>query len=140
MLYSESLKRHPRDSVLPALSQGKTFTNWKALDNCPCVGRRINGTRHAPLETINMIGVGMRDHDRIGIPRSCFVQPIASTINHHLATSIADGHHRMLAMIGRSGFDVAARSKKDQFHWGPMIRNGLPIVLKTAADPRWSSD
>jgi hypothetical protein len=75
----------------------------KAPDKLPGFARGINRAWGPALETINMIRMGVRNHDRFGVPVIYVRKPNGPTVDNHAAAAITDGKRRVLEVLGRPG-------------------------------------
>jgi hypothetical protein len=74
-----------------------------ALFQCaPCLQRDVHWTRRTIFQAPRVIGMCVREHDRIGIKLLKFSELIEAAIDHHLCAAIRDQQRAMHAMPPRA--------------------------------------
>src|SRR5919109_1113906 len=85
-------------------------------DGPPHRGRRIDRTRRAVSQPVDMIRMRMREHDGVGSQTMDLPQPVGAAIDHHSTAAIGYERGRMPAMPSRPYVDLAPSPKKRQGH------------------------
>jgi hypothetical protein len=63
-----------------------------------------------------MIGMRMREHDRIGMEPLKFSQPIKAAVDYHICAAVRNHQGRVHAMPSRPLLYLTARAEEGQFH------------------------
>src|ERR671924_1298118 len=85
-------------------------------DGLPHCGGRIDRTRRAVSQPIDMIRMCMREHDGVGSETMDVPQPVSAAIDHHSTVAIGYERGGMSAMPSRPYVDLAASPEKGQRH------------------------
>jgi hypothetical protein len=108
MLYCKGLKRDAANSLWFAQRDDAAIIHSTALQRLPRLLRSENGTRRAILQAPGVIGMRMRQHDRIGSQPSHSPQPVESAVDHHAAGAMPDQERRVHTMLAGPRLDLAA--------------------------------
>ncbi len=116
VFHVEGHERHSRDPRRGSRLDGASLADRKASDSLPRCSGRENRAARPLLQAADVVRVGMRDHDRIGVPERRFREPVTAAVDDHPATPIADRKGGVLGMLGGARVDIAACPQEVQFH------------------------
>jgi hypothetical protein len=140
MLHCKGLKRDTANSLWFAQQENPAIIHSTALKRLPRLLRRENGTRRAILQAPGVIGMRMRQHDRVGSQPPKPPQPVESAVDHHAPAAVRDQERSMHTVLAGPHRDLAAGAEKLEMHRPSVLSASDPEINSEVDKPAFAND